>query len=363
VSATSLLVLDGLLVISLVSLAWTALAGSDARRSVILFMAFGLVLAAAWVRLLAPDVALAEAAIGAGLAGALLLAAVREQPRQPLPARTVSKRKHNKPGLSIALQWAVSVLCAALAGTLAWALAHAFNSAPHNALPRAVSANLEASGVSNPVTAVLLNFRAYDTLLELAVLLTAVLGIFALGPARPGYQSAGPVFDGLARWLVPVLILTAGYLLWVGAHAPGGAFQAGATLAAASVVLRLAGRHQIGLPQGPALRMVMAAGVGMFVLVGLGLLVAGRPFLGYPPAWAGGLILMIESAATLAIAATLVLAFLGGQPRPLAVRAARGRIAATPIPTGKPVSPEGIRSTEPHAAEACHRIQETQKRC
>ncbi|MFZ0470870.1 MAG: hypothetical protein WAL92_18265, partial [Thiogranum sp.] len=65
----------------------------------------------------------------------------------------------------------------------------------------------------------------------------------------------------------------------------------------------------------------------------------------------------------LAIAATLVLAFLGGQSRPLAVRAARGRIAATPIPTGKPVSPEGIRSAEPHAAEACHRIQETQKRC
>jgi len=362
-SATNLLVLDGLLVISLVGLAWAALAGSDARRSVILFMAFGLVLAAAWVRLLAPDVALAEAAIGSGLAGALLLAAVQEQPRQPLAARTASNSNPNKPGLSVALQLAVSVLCAALAGTLAWALAHAFNSAPQNALPRAVSSNLEASGVSNPVTAVLLNFRAYDTLLELAVLLTAVLGIFALGPARPGYQAAGPVFDGLARWLVPVLILTAGYLLWVGAHAPGGAFQAGATLAAASVVLRLAGRHQIGLPQGRALRIVMAGGVGTFVLIGLGLLVTGRPFLGYPPAWAGGLILMIESAATLAIAATLVLAFLGGQPRPLAVRVTCGNTSATPGPTGKPASPEGMRGAELRAAEVCNRIPETQKRC
>ena len=324
-SDTSLLVLDGLLVISLVTLAWTALAGSDARRSVILFMAFGLVLAAAWVRLLAPDVALAEAAIGAGLAGALLLAAVREQSRQPLPARIVSKRSHNKPGVNITLQWAVSVLCAVLAGTLAWALVHALNSAPQNALPRAVSANLEASGVSNPVTAVLLNFRAYDTLLELAVLLTAVLGIFALGPARPGYQSAGPVFDGLARWLVPVLILTAGYLLWVGAHAPGGAFQAGATLAAAAVVLRLAGKRSIGLPQAGSLRVILAAGVGMFLVVGLTLLVLGRPFLGYPPAWAGSLILLIESAAMLAIAATLVLAFLGGRPPAVAVNEENSR--------------------------------------
>ena len=165
------------------------------------------------------------------------------------------------------------------------------------------------------MTAVLLNFRAYDTLLELAVLLTAVLGIFALGQARPGYRFAGPVFDSLVRWLVPVLIVTAGYLLWVGAHAPGGAFQAGATLAAAAVVLRLAGRSQIGLPTGNALRLVMVAGVAVFLLVGLALLVLGRPFLGYPPAWAGALIVVIESAAMLSIATALALAFIGGRPQ------------------------------------------------
>ena len=117
------------------------------------------------------------------------------------------------------------------------------------------------------------------------------------------------------HWLVPVLVLTAGYLLWVGAHAPGGAFQAGATLAAAGVVLRLAGRPHIGLPHGITLRIVMAVGVGIFLLVGVGLLLLGRPFLGYPLAWAGTLILMIESAAMVAIAATLVLAFLGGRPQ------------------------------------------------
>ncbi len=40
-----------------------------------MFICFGLVMALAWVRLDAPDVALAEAAIGSGLTGALLLAA------------------------------------------------------------------------------------------------------------------------------------------------------------------------------------------------------------------------------------------------------------------------------------------------
>ena len=112
-----------------------------------------------------------------------------------------------------------------------------------------ISAQLPNSGVTNPVTAVLLNFRAYDTLLELAVLLAAALGILAMGPARPPYRTAGPLLKGLIRWLVPLLILTAGYLLWAGAHAPGGAFQAGALLAAAAVMLRLGGHPGAGLPR------------------------------------------------------------------------------------------------------------------
>jgi multisubunit Na+/H+ antiporter MnhB subunit len=313
VNTVSLLVLDGLLLISIVTLAWAALASSDARRSVILFMAFGLLLAVAWSRLLAPDVALAEAAIGAGLSGALLLAAVGEQSG----ARTRSARNAGHADVRPPVQWVVTLLCAGLAGILGWGLLAGLDSGARDTLAQAVADNLATSGVSNPVTAVLLNFRAYDTLLELAVLLTAVLGIFALGEARPGYRFAGPVFDSLARWLVPVLILTAGYLLWVGAHAPGGAFQAGATLAAAAIVLRLAGRSHIGLPAGSLLRIVMAAGVAVFLLVGLALLVLGRPFLGYPPAWAGALILVIETAAMLTIATTLVLAFLGGRPQPL----------------------------------------------
>jgi multisubunit Na+/H+ antiporter MnhB subunit len=324
-NTASLLVFDGLLLLSIVGLAWASLATTDIRRGVILFMAFGLVLAVAWGRLLAPDVALAEAAIGAGLSGALLLSAVHRQPRQLSPGSTNDSGNQDAAAVSMVVRWALTLLCAALAGTLAWALLHAFSSPPHDMLPRAISENLAASGVSNPVTAVLLNFRAYDTLLELAVLLTAVLGIFALGQATPGYQPAGPVFDGLVRWLVPVLILTAGYLLWVGAHAPGGAFQAGATLAGAGVVLRLAGRSRIGLPDGFVLRIVMTAGVGVFLLVGLTLLLLGRPFLGYPPAWAGALILLIETAAMLSIAATLLLAFLGGRPESTGVKTEANR--------------------------------------
>jgi uncharacterized MnhB-related membrane protein len=73
----ALLVFDLLLCGTLVGLAVAALVSREARRGVILFIAFGLLLALVWARLRAPDVAIAEAAIGAGLAGALLLAAAR----------------------------------------------------------------------------------------------------------------------------------------------------------------------------------------------------------------------------------------------------------------------------------------------
>lgn len=57
-------------------IAWRMLVSAELFKSVVLFIVFGLLMALAWVRLAAPDIALAEAAIGAGLTGALLLDAV-----------------------------------------------------------------------------------------------------------------------------------------------------------------------------------------------------------------------------------------------------------------------------------------------
>ena len=71
-------IFDGLLVITLFALAVRALTVNDLSQTVVLFIAFGLFMALAWVRLKAPDIALAEAAIGAGLTGVLLLDAVRQ---------------------------------------------------------------------------------------------------------------------------------------------------------------------------------------------------------------------------------------------------------------------------------------------
>jgi uncharacterized MnhB-related membrane protein len=66
-------IFDALLVGALLWLAVELLATADLFKAIVLFILFGLLMALAWGRLLAPDIALAEAAIGAGLTGALLL--------------------------------------------------------------------------------------------------------------------------------------------------------------------------------------------------------------------------------------------------------------------------------------------------
>lgn len=303
-SALMWLAFDGLLAALLLGLGWAATVTTDMKRAVVLFIAFGLLLALAWSRLAAPDLALAEAAIGAGIAGVLLLAALREEPRFVERAP-----QHGR-----LARWTVNLLILGFASAVAWALLDALGGDAVR-LGGAVRSEIENSGVSNPVTAVLLNFRAYDTLLELAVILAAVLGVLALGPARAPYRAAGPLLQGLIQLLVPVLVVVSGYLLWVGAHAPGGAFQAGATLAAAAILLHLGGDPNAGLPRAAWLRGLLAAGLAVFLGVGLLVVAADLSVLQYPAGWSGVLILLIEMAATFAIAVALIVAYLGGRPR------------------------------------------------
>lgn len=321
---------DLLLIGLLIAIAWFSLAARDLRRAVILFVAFGLLLALAWARLDAPDVALAEAAIGAGLTGALLLAALRDSPVQSVPTEGGRVSPPGGDQCSVIVKGLLALASLLLVTGLVWAYADGVGT--NMGLADAVARALPQSGVSNPVTAVLLNFRALDTLLEIAVLLVALLGIFALNQERGAYRRPGPVVAAFVHWLVPLLIVSGGYLLWVGAHAPGGAFQAGALLAAAGVALRLGGFTELAMPSGAALRVSLVAGVAVFLTVGLGMMLTGRAFLEYPLALAGLLILVIEVAATVSIAVILASAFVGGHAPEARTRAARHRALSLPEP-------------------------------
>ena len=208
----------------------------------------------------------------------------------------------------------IIVLLVALVGLLSWAIL----SLPfHGASLRAqVFGNLGNSGVSNPVTAVLLNFRGYDTLLEIVVLFLAALGAWSLGIVRlpDTMHPARPFLLALLRILLPAMVLAAGYLLWAGAHAPGGAFQAGAVLGSAGILLLLTEVQLASIITNWPLRIALTAGVVVFTGVALGTMILGGHLLEYPRGWAGTLILLIESVAAFSTGITLVVLFIGGRP-------------------------------------------------
>ncbi|SFC93946.1 Multisubunit Na+/H+ antiporter, MnhB subunit [Thiohalospira halophila DSM 15071] len=291
--------LDGLLALALAGVAVAALGGKRRFRSVILFVVFGLFLALAWARLGAVDLALAEAAIGAGVTGALLMAALDRLRRTEVGAEPPPRPR----------LWPAVVVSLPVAAAGTWTLL-----SMEPAVRPPVAAHLEASGVDHPVTAVLLAFRAWDTLLEVAVLVAAGLAVRAAGPVpRPPTTEAGPLQRGLLRLVVPVMVVLAVYLLWRGSHAPGGAFQAGALLAAAGVLIQLT--HFPGpLDRTRAWqRPAGMVGLAVFTAAALGTLALTAP-LAWPAAWAKVWILTIEAAAALSIGVLLTRLFTGGAP-------------------------------------------------
>lgn len=301
----ALILLDALLAAGLVFVAWAALTGSRRFRTVILFVVFGLLLALAWARLGAVDLALAEAAIGAGVTGALFMAALdrlrREDSRDPHPEPV---------GLA-----APALLAAGLAGA---GIVGVLGQQPISGPPWADA--MAGSGVDHPVTAVLLGFRAYDTLLEIAVLFGAGAAVHGLGLAkRPSGTDVGALQRGLLGLVAPLLVLLALYFLWRGSHAPGGAFQAGALLAAAGIFHQLT--YAPGLMDRPAPWQRPAAAAGLAVFTGAALLtLALGEALAWPAGAAGGWILAIETAAAVSVGVLLTQLFVGGCPPPAGER-------------------------------------------
>ena len=290
---------DGVLGLLLLGLAFGALHGRNLYTSVLLFIAFGLALALIWARLGAADLALAEAAIGAGLTGVLLFTALARQPRPAdKPEATDTRRRLGAAAVVLPL---LILLVQGLAPL----------SELEPLLPALITLHLDETGVSHPVTAVLLNYRAWDTLLELCVLLLALLGARQLGPRPLDLAEPWPLLRAWARVLAPLLVLAAGYILWRGASAPGGAFQAGAILASGVVLLRLSGLLPRLRWSSMPLRVLVLGGLLVFIGVALMTAWLGEGWLTYPRGAAKLLIVLIESVATLSIAASLSLLVVG----------------------------------------------------
>lgn len=179
-----------------------------------------------------------------------------------------------------------------------------------------VDAQLKESGVENRVTAVLLNFRGYDTLLECFVLFLGAVGVWSLAPSRLRWQEPmdSPILSSLVHLLVPLMIMIAGYLTWFGTLRAGGAFQGGTVLGAAVVLLLLASRSTWQKIPLILLSFGLVVGPAFFLLIATVCLIPGARLLQYPTDHNSTLILLIEVVAALSISLSLAALFGGRRP-------------------------------------------------
>jgi multisubunit Na+/H+ antiporter MnhB subunit len=307
---------DVVLALALAATGALVLMSADFLRTVVLFIAFGLLMAFAWLRLMAPDIALAEAAIGAGITGVLLVDALRHMEWGRVTSLPVRRDRLPPEGRS---SLATRLAAAAAATALFAVLLAVVLQLPGPAFGMADRVRAHMDPIEQPITAVLLVFRSFDTLLELGILLLAVLGMLTIR-GRRGLASVGlvpprdPVLEHAVRLLVPVAVCVGGYMLWLGTFAAGGAFQAGVIFGAAGILLWLSGHRSIEALQPWIWQSLVLLGFVVFLTTAGVTMFRSEWALQYPRSALPVLIEVMEGAAAISIGASFVALFVGLHP-------------------------------------------------
>jgi multicomponent Na+:H+ antiporter subunit B len=302
----------------------TAVAVVRAKNLFVAVMLMGiasLLIAANFFILDAADVALTEAAVGAGVSTVLFLGALaltRERERAPTMRRVLS-------------------MTVTIVATLV--VIYATFDKPRFGDPKApvhlhvapwyLEKTPEYIDIPNVVTAVLGSYRGYDTLGEVFVVFTAGIGVmFLLGSRRKlrSLEEETEISLGLrhhliprviGRLLIPFILLFGLYVQFHGEYGPGGGFQAGAIISAALILYAIleGERHALDvLPQRLLLGM-MAAGAILYTAVGLLGVLLGGNFLDYSVLSADPVkgqqlgIILIEAGVGITVTGTLLAIF------------------------------------------------------
>lgn len=150
------------------------------------------------------------------------------------------------------------------------------------------------TSVPNMVTAVLADYRGYDTMFETVVIFTAGIAIIAIlrrygpknkvMPEKKFYKKEPDlIVETTCRLMIPIIQLFALYVVAHGHHSPGGGFQGGVIFGASFILLALARDLQAAQKWVPENRILNLAGIGIFIYAGFGFLclLLGSNFLDY----------------------------------------------------------------------------------
>ena len=245
--------------------------------AIVFLSVVGLVTSLAFIRLQAPDLALTQLSVEV-VTIVLLLLALRFLPGETPPASSTA-RKLRDGALALSGGLGVTVLAYAM-------LTRPFETISGYHLAQ----SLPGGGGTNVVNVILVDFRGFDTLGEIAVLAMAALGLHALLDGvrlRPHAASATSEADRhpimlaqLMRLLLPLALAVSVYIFLRGHNLPGGGFIAGLIAAVALMLQYLASGIDFAAAR---LRIdyvrMLGAGLAIATATGLASWLTGHPFL------------------------------------------------------------------------------------
>ncbi|MCP1714666.1 multicomponent Na+:H+ antiporter subunit B [Methanocalculus alkaliphilus] len=166
--------LNGVLLVALIILAIWALKTRDLLVSAMILSVYSFLMAIIYAQLNSPDVALTEAAVGAGITTVLFILAIQKTSRMEEDSDDEGIQKG-----PLAIVLVIGLILALAAGGMP-----SFGSP--DAPAAVVSGNLyleeakDVTGVVNIVTAIIAYYRSFDTLGEVTVVFAVGIGIIAL---------------------------------------------------------------------------------------------------------------------------------------------------------------------------------------
>jgi multicomponent K+:H+ antiporter subunit A len=276
--------IDGMTVLGLGIMALAALVTVIFHRqrlvSLLMLSVVGLMVALAFARYSAPDLALTQLSVEVVTIILLMLALFF------LPAQTRME--------SSSLRGLRDFTLAVGTGVMVAMLVFAVLTRPYDSISAFFLENsVTGGGGTNVVNVILVDFRGFDTMGEVTVLAIAAVGIFALLDGlrlfQPAVDAQGRnwardrhplILATLSRVLLPMALLVSVFIFLRGHNLPGGGFIAGLVTAVALILQYVASGVQWTQSRLP-LNYQGMAGLGVLIagLTGLGSWLFDRPFL------------------------------------------------------------------------------------
>ena len=224
--------------------------------SIVIFMSYSLIMSMIWVLLESPDLAITEAAVGAGVTSVLFFITLKrisaigkehadeqDDTTKEINARPAVKHfERYYKGMAVILGFSIIV------ASNAPAFGNAENPYNNEVSERYLESGLKETGAVNVVTGMILDYRAFDTFGESCVLFIAAACVLILlrddkidtTEKAIRDERYEPVSDTIlqasAKILFPAIMIFGIYILLNGHLSPGGGFSGGAIMGAGLIL-------------------------------------------------------------------------------------------------------------------------------